>query len=154
MTEYKSNLILEHDPEMKYNLRDAYKHFQKTSHLNMDYSKYKSIALLLGDAIFAYVLKGNFFKFPYKLGILRIAKRKLKLVDKEGNPKRLKVDFHKTKLLGKTVYHLNEHWGGHYGIFVWRCGHIKDGRRYAFVPVRKYKRAITQAIKNGQDYLP
>lgn len=154
VTGYKSNLILDHDPEMKYGLSDVYKYFKKKSKMQMDYKKFKSIALLLGDAIFSYVLKGNFFQFPYKLGILRIAKRKMQLVDKDGKPKRLKVDFYNTKRLGKTVYHLNEHWGGCYGLYVWRCGHIMDGKRYSFKPIRDHKRAITQAIKNGQDYLP
>lgn len=53
------------------------------------------------------------YKLPLALGLHRIKKRKIR-----GQIKP-KIDFNNTKLLGKTVYHLNKHTNGYYFRWFW-----------------------------------
>jgi len=46
---------------------------------------------------------------PFRLGTIYIVKYK----PKNLNSRSLSIDFHQTKLLGKTIYHLNDHSDGY-----------------------------------------
>ena len=92
-------------------------------------------------------------KLPCRLGTLAIVKRKPKNYD----GKSLRVDYHTSKIYGKTIYHLNEHSNGWKYNFHWQkkdiC--IKNRSAYQFIACRALKRQLAQYIKNNvHDYMP
>ena len=92
-----------------------------------------------------HILKGDFFRFPYNLGILKIRKNKVNV----SNKKYMRIDFNATKKEGKTIYHLNEHSDGYYYRFKWKKGYVSNIFSYVFTPVRSRKRELAQTIKSG-----
>lgn len=89
---------------------------------------------------------GYFFKMPYRLGVLRIQKRKVDLSN-------LKPDF---GLYNKSENHLknkhlNEHSGGWYVRFYWNkriATLVKNKAAYTFIPTRYNKRHLSGLIKS------
>ena len=149
-TGYKNNQILESQDNVCYGLSDVYDHYKNTAGSTpIAYKRFRQILTALNTAIFSYILEGYSFKFPYNLGILKIKKRKLTLLNK----KMLRVDFAATKKYGKTIYHPNEHTNGFYYKFAWSRGCVKNIMKYSFSPTRKYKRTLAQEIKvEKRDY--
>lgn len=90
-------------------------------------------------------------KMPYKLGSISIVKYK----PKELSPRSLSVDYHATKLYGKTIYHLNNHSDGYkYRLFWSRIHCAKQVQKYSLQLVRANKRKLASIIKNKQhDYI-
>lgn len=95
------------------------------------------------------VLDGAEVRLPYRLGILRIEKKKMKNFQKG----RLHVDFAHFKKTGKVIYHLNENRDGYYYRIKWYKGHVSGLQAYKFFPTRPFKRGIAQRLKdNNIDY--
>jgi len=95
--------------------------------------------------------KGVEYKLPYRLGQIRIIKRKINI----NNLTRFGIDWVESVKHGKQIYHLNNHSRG----FVYRFKWIKQNALipnlyfYKFVPSRMIKRKLAQVIKNKQcDY--
>ena len=141
-----------------YTIKDFYNFYTDNIDNNplysIEYSIYKQIVL----EYFQYI-KDNLIenskeiKLPCRLGTLAIVKRKPKNYDSKS----LRVDYHATKLYGKTIYHLNEHSNGWKYNFHWSkkdmC--VKNKSAYQFVACRALKRQLAQYIKNNiHDYIP
>lgn len=87
------------------------------------------------------------FKLPFGLGYLCAGKFK---------PQKPPIDFHKTKLLGKTVYHLNLHSLGFSVRAYWfRIGRIENTRFhevFKFEPYQTLSSKISRAFFGGKAY--
>jgi hypothetical protein len=89
------------------------------------------------------ISNGYFFKLPYRLGDIRIKKRKINL----DNLKPDFGNFNKTELKNK---HLNEHSGNYYVRFYWNkiiATLVKNKSAYCFIPTRTNKRNLCHLIK-------
>jgi len=115
----------------------------------VDYRLFRDICQDFNKMIFSLILnEGYFFKMPYRLGTIRIKKRKVNVTSKN-----LKVDF---GLLnesgGKYVNkHLNEHSGGYYLKFHWNKVDmvIINKQFYSFIPTRINKRELARIVKEN-----
>lgn len=128
-------------------LKDSYKkykeEFSKNSKSIIEYKLYRSICEDFNKELMnSIILEGELFKIPYRLGHLRIKKRKI-------NIKNLKYDYgiyNKEDLKNK---HLNEHSGNYYVRFYWNkvMNVIKNKTAYCFIPTRANKRNLASIIK-------
>ncbi len=130
---------------LKHSYQYYIKDISETSKYHVDYKLYRDICedankMLINDI----VDEGFFFNIPYRLGILRIKKKKI-------NFKNLKPDFglfnqSEGELKNK---HLNEHSGGYYCMFYWNkqvCV-VKNKTAYCFIPTRHNKRYLASQLK-------
>jgi hypothetical protein len=87
-------------------LRDSYKLYKKDyEEVNVDYKTYAKIIKSFNQRIMEKILFEAFeFELPYRLGTIRIKKKKTHF-----DQKVMKIDWKKTKELGKRVYHINDH---------------------------------------------
>lgn len=78
------------------------------------------------------------FKFPYRLGVVRIKKLK------ERSSSKMKIDWEKTKKLGKVVRHLNIHTDGKIFKWYWEKPHmkIKNQSFYTFRATKDDRRKL------------
>lgn len=95
----------------------------------------------------AIIEEGEFFVIPYRLGTVRIKKRKIDLNN-------LKPNFNLFNETGIKTKYLNEHSGGYYCRFHW-SKHInviiRNKTAYSFIPTRFNKRYLSRTIKeNGR----
>lgn len=88
---------------------------------------------------------------PYGLGFVQIGK----YLPKYLNSKSLSIDFKATKLLHKTIYHLDEHSNGYaYRLYWSKIPHtFPDRYKYSLGFVRANKRKLAQLIFDRHDYL-
>jgi len=134
-----------------HNLRDVYKFYIESIGDNelykVDFKTFKKIITtyylrMLDDVLY----KGVEYKFPYRLGKIRVIKRKVDV----NNLNRFGIDWTESVKYNKQIYHLNNHTNG----FVYRFKWIKENTNvpnlyfYKFVPSRMIKRKLAQVIKN------
>lgn len=139
-----------------YKLKDAYQFYikdkEEESPYYIDWLLYKEICNDMFKTLYVkYMLeKSSELQLP-RLGNMSIIKH----MPKTWTPKSLKIDFHTTKLLGKTVYHLNEHTDGFKFRVYWskKNSLTKNKTKYYFTPTRFNKRYLTTLLKSGKtDY--
>lgn len=110
---------------------------QEYKDINKEFWDLMSDALIEQELI-SYIL-------PFRMGTIKIVKRKT-------NPNRRKVDFHKTKLYGRTIYHNNRHTHGYYATFYFRKADsqalFKHKGMYVFDPVRAKARKLSRKIQD------
>lgn len=87
------------------------------------------------------------FKFPFRMGIMRIIKRK-----NTGILGRHKIDWKESVKKKETIYHLNLHTDRHYFQYRWerprlKVLNFKNQLFYYFKPVRSAKRHMANHIK-------
>ena len=137
-----------------FTLKHVYQAYAK-EHANdefmIDEKTYRSIILKFNKRALEMILEeARELILPYRLGTLRIKKHKMDIVNNK-----LKVDFHMSRKLKKTVYHLNDHTDGYYYKFHWckKVCNAKNFRVYCFQANRMDKRKIATLIKAKQiDY--
>jgi len=135
-------------------LKHSYQYFIKdipdNSKYNISYKLYRDICEEFNkELIKAIIEDGYFFNVPYRLGVIRIKKKKI-------NFNNLKPNFglyneSEGKLKNK---HLNEHSGGYYCMFYWNKQNcvVKNKTAYCFIPTRHNKRWLASEIKTkGKD---
>jgi len=131
-------------------LKDAYKDYTEelpeTSAFNVEYKLYRNICEAYNKKISEYILNAGEITFPYRLGSLRIKKTRMNY----SNKNHMRPDWKKTKELGKTVYHLNDHTDGFRFRWAWDKSNMTSvGKKmYAFYPTRTNKRALAQLLKD------
>lgn len=116
----------------------------------IDYKEYSNIISDFYKSIMDFILKKNgVFKMPYKLGDVRVVKRKLNL----DHLRLTGIDWKTTVETGKHVYHLNEHTSGYKYNFQWnkKNMNLKNLYFYRLVMTRQNKRLLAKLIKSG-DY--
>lgn len=110
------------------------------------YSTYKKITNCFFKKLSNKLLyNGEAYIFPKKLGVIRLVKSKPKFTKKK------QVDFHRTKMLGYTVYFDNIHTDGYIARFQWIKEHpigiFTNKRLWTFKPTRTNKRLLAKLIK-------
>jgi hypothetical protein len=111
------------------------------------------------------------FRFPARLGHLRIKKRKVHIeLDQNGNIKKefLRIDYKaswdmwRNLYPGKTdkeiatipnkakVYHLNDNFNGYYCRFYWdkTTMNVSNGTAYCFKVIRKWQRLVAKILND------
>lgn len=139
-------------------LKEAYKYYTEdipeTSPFFVDYKTYRDICQEFNKSICKYILEeSGEFQLPYRLGSLRIKKTKMDY-DKINH---MRPDWKKTKEVGKTVYHLNDHTDGYRYRWAWnKSSVVTVGKKlYSFYPTRTNKRELAKLLKddnNNIDY--
>jgi hypothetical protein len=131
-----------------YVLRDAYKHYVSITEvgLRVDLKTYIKVCLEANQLISNEILDSSeTIKLPARMGHLSIKKSKLQL----GYTK-LMVDWKSSNLIGKRVYHLNDHRQGYKYRFYWvkRDCNAANKTAYSFTPARTLKRRLAHILKN------
>lgn len=135
--------------------KETYLEFLKDHNLSekdISYSKYTKILEVCNWMFIEYALRtGSKVNLPYGFGPLVVTKRILKRY-KEYKGKtyvNLRVDWNKTKKVGKKIYHTNEHTDGYNFKWLWFSLeskiHLAD--LYVFKPGRYASRAIAKYVK-------
>lgn len=120
------------------------KDIDRDSKYYIDYNKFRTICEEFNKELSIEILEGYFFKMPYRLGTIRIKKRKIDITN-------LKPDFglfNKSSLKNK---HLNEHSGNFYVKYHWnkiQSAIVKNRAMYSFIPTRANKRTLAKLIKS------
>lgn len=127
-------------------LRDSYKDFknQELGLFEVDYKKYRAVNEAFNKKIVDYILlDAGEFELPYRLGSIRIQKKKMKL-KKES----MKVDWKTTRELGKRVYHLNDHSDNYRYKWYWKKSNaiVQNKSLYSFTASRANKRELAKLI--------
>ena len=132
-------------------LKDAYKHYTEdipeASPFYVEYTVYRQICEKFNKAICTYILEeAGEFQLPYRLGSLRIKKTKMNY----RNKNHMRPDWKKTKELGKTVYHLNDHTDGFRYRWAWdKSNVVTVGKKlYSFYATRTNKRELARLLKD------
>ena len=132
-----------------YGLKDSFKEFKKTQCKNIkediNYTLYKKICAEFNKKIIEEILiHSGTFKIPYKLGELRIQKRKMSFKDKN----KLKIDWKSTNELGYTVYHMNDHSNNYRYKWLWtkRYAIVKNKSAYSFTATRTNMRSLANIL--------
>lgn len=135
--------------------KDNYNRFLKENNVTekeLSYKKYKRIIETCNWMYVEYALRTGFkVTLPFGFGNISVVKKKIKTF-KEFQGKQyinLRIDWAKTKEIGKRVYHTNEHSDGFN--YKWRWSgreakfHLSD--LYTFRPQRYASRAISKYVK-------
>ena len=87
------------------------------------------------------------FKVPYRLGEIRIQKRKMKF-----DTSKMKVDWQATKKAGTRVYHLNDHRDNYRYRWYWRKKNVivQNKTLYSFIASRANKRELARLLKTDK----
>lgn len=146
MTLIRSKNIIQKPLTLKQSYEYYTKDLENDSKYNVDYKIYRSLCETFNKEISKLIIdKGYFFKMPYRLGTIRLKKRKIDL-------KNLKPDF---GLFNKSDEefknkHLNEHSNNYYVRFYWnkvKATIVKNKTCYCFIPTRFNKRYCASVIK-------
>lgn len=142
-------------PRKKYRVSSSRKSLYKLTYTIYDFYHGLPIKDKISKEVYIKVMKDFFtlltdkvivqrkrVKLPYYLDTHRIKKNKLKV----GSTPR--IDFNKTKLYGKTIYHLNTHSSGFYFRWYWDKSHIKIKNKnfYTFELTKKNTLALAKEI--------
>lgn len=124
-----------------------YRKFKRETGIDIEYRDFSTIISmsnkLIGQRIINNVVG---FKLPAGLGRMFIS---------EYKDKRKKIDWKRTKELGKYVYHNNFASGGRSARLVWivrgvsNCKHVGE---YKFYPDRNFTTLKSKALKSGKRY--
>ncbi len=137
-------------------LRDSYKDFKKNEKLGpifeIDYKLYRSICEAYNKNIVEDILlNAGEIMLPYRLGSIRIQKKKMKL-EKES----MKIDWQASRAVGRRVYHLNDHRDNYRYKWYWKKSNaiVKNKTAYSFTASRANKRELARLLKtdNMIDY--
>jgi len=145
MSELRGKNIIQNVLTLKHIYQYYIKDIPETSKYHLDYKTFRSICEEFNKELSTEILEGYFFKMPYRLGTIRIKKRKVDL-------KNLKPDFglyNESEGLYKNK-HINEHSGNYYVRFYWNKNRetiIKNKSPYSFIPTRENKRNLAKLIK-------
>lgn len=155
-----------------YKTKDIYNFYKKNHNNVVESQLWRTIVEEYSNEIIHSIIYDHIiFNLPYRLGKIRILKKKTKIdITEDGkvNTTRLAADWKKTKILwekkypDKTaseikaipieekgmVYILNEHTNGYRFRFLWdkTSSNVKNQNYYMFKPTRKSNREITKAI--------
>jgi len=135
--------------------RENYDRFLKENNISekeLPYSKYCKNLEVCNWMFVEYALRtGQKVQLPHGFGTLAVNKKKLKMY-KEHNGKKyinLRIDWKKTRELGKKVYHTNEHSDGFNFRWMWFSEDAKLflSDLYVFKPGRYVSRAINKYVR-------
>lgn len=147
MSELRGKNIIQNVLTLKHIYQYYIKDISEESKYHLDYKTFRNICEEFNKELSKEILEGYFFKMPYRLGTIRIKKRKVDL-------KNLKPNF---GLYNETDgeyknKHLNEHSNNYYVRYYWNkriATLIKNKSAYSFIPTRENKRTLAKLIKEN-----
>lgn len=127
--------------------------------IKISFDEWKEIIYTHNEYFREYPLEsGDRIKMRWGLGPFAINKRKIKkfknFKDEEGNPYvNLRVDWAKTKKLGKRIYHTNTHTDGYQLSWLWTRGEARfyQSSIWNFKPARETSRLIKTYVKRDPE---
>lgn len=149
--------------QVDYTLEDAYKGYLNNFSFPKTQSKFLGMSTLepVSRTMF-YKINARFFELvfnailqesktfvmPYRLGELRVQKKKMpiSLLKSKG---KLKIDWAHWRKTGKKKYHLNEHRHYHRYKLYWSFAEVSNIRSYRFDPIRKWHRKLKDILINN-----
>ena len=120
---------------------------------DIPYTTYVRVVNKTTKKIIERIYDGITVDLPFKLGKLRIVKKKMNFTNQLR--KNLGIDWKLTNEYGKTIHHTNDHSGGYKYLFNWyRVGSsVTNITKYRFIPTRTLKRTLARLIKEDKrDY--
>lgn len=121
--------------------------FKRETGIEMEYRDFVSIIELSIKRIKYRILNNTSgFKLPSALGYMAVSRYK---------SKERKIDWNKTKILGKRVYHTNFHSHGYDARLVWytkNIAHCRHADEYKFVPDREFQKMKSKKLIEGMKY--
>lgn len=140
----------------KFNFKSQASKFSNTSpkDLALSWKEYKQVAHSCLDKVMYEVLyKSKSVTLPFRLGELRIQKKKMDL-GFLNQQKNLKIDWGHFQKTGNIIKHLNDHRDNCRYRFYWLCKKGPIGKfHYKFEPLREKKRELAKIIKTtNTDY--
>lgn len=151
--------------EYRTSSKENYLRFLKKKNLteeDITYKKYCDILEISNWMFIEYALKtGKQVYLPFGFGPIVVTKKRLKMykiyTDKVTKEEKkiinLRIDWFKTKKLGKRVYHTNEHSDGFNCKWMWfsNLSRLHMSGLYVFKPCRYASRAIARYVKNTKE---
>ena len=147
-------------------MKEAYQYYLDNydNKYNINQTKYTKVFKDVMEDLMKLIIYENFdFRFPLKIGNLRVRKTKIKLeLDEEGNvnTRSLRPDWYSTKELWATdeearlnktlIYHMNDH-NDRYNMWFYydkRTSDMLNQSAYKLLMSRKWKRELAKALKN------
>ena len=133
--------------------RDSFREFDNDqapgSLFHIDYKTYRSVIEEFNKKTVADILYDNGeFKLPYRLGSVRIQKRKMKF-----DTSRLKVDWKATREAGHRVFHMNDHRDNYGYRWYWKKKNVivQNKTLYSFIASRANKRELARLLKTEKN---
>ena len=126
---------------------DEYKH--NKAYTDIPYNEFVDICNTFYKGIMTNILEKNgTFKFPLRMGKVRVIKRKVK------PDHAIAVDWVNSVKYKKKIVHLNDHTNGYKFLFKWSktVAIFKNQGHYRLVFTRGNKRRLASLIKSGVDY--
>lgn len=147
MSELRGKNIIQNVLTLKHIYQYYIKDISKTSKYNQSYRVFRDICEDANKELSNEILEGYFFVMPYRLGTIRIKKRKIDINN-------LKPDFGLFNKSDETYKnkHLNEHSNNYYVRYYWTKRVetlIKNKSVYSFIPTRANKRELAKRIKEN-----
>ena len=151
--------------EYRTNSRENYDRFLKENNIkesSLPYDKYCQNLEVCNWMYIEYALRTGFkANLPYGFGPIAVNKKRLKkfkeFIDKDGNQRKvvnLRVNWAKTRELGKKVYHTNEHSDGYNFKWMWfpKEAKIALSDLYVFKPGRYASRTINKYVRKAGNF--
>lgn len=147
MSELRGKNLIQNVLTLKHIYQYYIKDLEETSKYHQPYKVYRAVCEEFNKELSKEILEGYFFKMPYRLGTLRIKKRKVDL-------RNLKPNFGLFNESDGTYKnkHLNEHSNNYYVKYHWTKlteTLIKNKSVYSFIPTRANKRELARLIKEN-----
>ena len=147
MSELRGKNVIQNVLTLKHIYQYYIKDISKSSKYYQSYKIFRSICEDANKELSNEILEGYFFKMPYRLGTIRIKKRKIDINN-------LKPDFglfNKSEESYKNK-HLNDHSDNYYVRYYWTKRVetlIKNKSVYSYIPTRANKRELARRIKEN-----
>ena len=147
MSELRGKNVIQNVLTLKHIYQYYIKDISKSSKYHQSYKVFRGICEDANKELSNEILEGYFFKMPYRLGTIRIKKRKIDINN-------LKPDFglfNKSEESYKNK-HLNDHSDNYYVRYYWTKRVetlIKNKSVYSYIPTRANKRELARRIKEN-----
>ena len=132
--------------------RDSFKEFDNDqapgSLFYIDYTTYRAVVEAFNKkTVLDILFNAGEIKLPYRLGSLRIQKKKMKF-----DTSKMKIDWQATRAAGKRVFHMNDHRDNYRYRWYWRKKDVivQNKSLYSFEASRANKRELARLLKTDK----
>jgi len=132
--------------------RDSFKEFDNDqapgSLFYIDYRTYRAVIEEFNKKTVNDILTNTGeLKLPYRLGSVRIQKKKMKF-----ETSKMKIDWQATRKVGTKIYHMNDHRDNYQYRWYWRKKDVivKNKTLYCFIASRANKRELARLLKTDR----
>ena len=133
-------------------LKDSFKEFDKgqayQSMFVVDYKTYRAVCEEFNKkTVDKILLESGEFLLPYRLGEIRIQKKKMQF-----DTAKMKIDWKATREAGTRVYHMNDHRDNYRYRWYWKKKNVivQNKTMYSFIASRANKRELARLLKTSK----